>query len=144
VAPCFRLLVVVAALGGTTSSLLAQEVGPGSAPRVTNLAGARDQPGLFTQRLLLPAGYCGPLHNHNHDLHGLVLTGILRMGLVDGTGRLDLREHPAGSFVPVPAGQVHFEGSVGVTEVHLSGIGPLVTTVVDTGGRERCSPGAAR
>lgn len=144
-APCLRLHVLAAALLGTTAgSLAAQDSGRGPAPRVTNLAGARDRPGLFTQRLLLPASYCGPLHIHDHDLHGLVLTGILRMGFVDSAGRLDLRDHPAGSFVAVPANQAHVEASVGETEIHLSGIGPLVTTIVDTGGRQRCTPGGAR
>ena len=112
--------------------LRAQDTGPSTAPRVTDLAGDRNRPGLFTQRLLLPANFCGPLHTHNHDLHGLVLRGILRMGFADSTGRVTMREYPAGSFVPVPAGKAHVEGSAVETEIHLSGIGPLATTVVDS------------
>jgi quercetin dioxygenase-like cupin family protein len=109
---------------------------------VNDLAGARDQPGLFTQRLILPAGYCGSLHTHDHDLHGLVLRGVLRMGFVDSTARREVREYPAGSFVVVPAGRPHVEGSAVETEVHLSGIGPLHTTVIDSSTRQRCTPGA--
>jgi hypothetical protein len=75
-------------------------------------------------------------------LHGLVLRGILRIGFVDSTGQLDVREYPAGSFVPVPAGRVHIEGSAVVTEIHLSGIGPLVTTVEDSSGAHHCAPGS--
>jgi quercetin dioxygenase-like cupin family protein len=107
---------------------------------VTNLAGDRNRPGLFTQRLLLPANFCGPLHIHDHDLHGLVLRGILRMGFADSTGRVTVREYPAGSFVAVPAEKVHVEGSAVETEIHLSGIGPLVTTVVDSNRTQRCAP----
>lgn len=118
--------------------LHAQDTSPSAGPRVTDLAGDRNRPGLFTQRLLLPANFCGPLHTHNQDLHGLVLRGILRMGFADSTGRVSIREYPAGSFVPVPAGKAHVEGSTVETEIHLSGIGPLVTTVVDST-RQRCA-----
>ena len=86
------------------------------------------------------ANLCGPLHTHDHDLHGLVLRGILRMGFADSTGKVAVREYPAGSFVAVPAGKVHVEGSAVETEIHLSGIGPLVTTVVDSGRTQRCTP----
>jgi hypothetical protein len=116
----------------------ATQSGATPAPRVTNLAGARDRPGLFAQRLLLPAHYCGPLHTHDRDLHGLVLRGVLRMGFADSTGKVDVRSYPAGNFVPVPAGRPHVEGSLVETEVHLSGIGPVRTTVVDSMMRRDC------
>ena len=130
-------------LGACAGTLNGQEPrqAPAPAPQVTNLAGARDRPGLFTQRLLLPANWCGAVHIHDHDLHGLVLRGILRMGFADSAGRLDVREYPAGSFVAVPAGRVHVEGSVVETEIHLSGIGPVVTTVLDSSKTPRCTPG---
>ena len=132
--------VALALLGSTAGELGAQDSLKATAPRVTNLAGARDRPGLFSQRLFLPANYCGPLHTHDHDLHGLVLRGILLMGVVDSAGTLEVREYSAGSFVPVPAGRVHLEGSPVETEIHLSGIGPLVTTVVDSTTMRRCTP----
>jgi quercetin dioxygenase-like cupin family protein len=129
-----------ALLGAGPSATSAQASGQAATPQVSNLAGARDQPGLFTQRLLLPANFCGPLHTHDRDLHGLVLRGILRMGFADSAGRLEVREYSAGSFVVVPAGRRHVEGSPVETEIHLSGIGPMGTTVVDsTPGR--CTPG---
>ena len=127
-------------LGVAPGALRAQDATGRAAPRVTNLAGDRDRPGLFTQRLILPANFCGPLHIHDHDLHGLVLRGILRMGFADSSGRVTVREYPAGSFVAVPAGKVHVEGSAVETEIHLSGIGPLVTTVVDSSRTQRCTP----
>jgi hypothetical protein len=135
------LCLVAALLGSSLKNGLAQDPNRSPAPRVTNLAGARDQPGLFTQRLLMPANFCSPVHIHNHDLHGLVLRGILWMGFPDSTGELHVREYPRGSFVPVPAGQRHVEGSPVETEIHLSGIGPLRTTVVDSITPRRCPPG---
>jgi hypothetical protein len=60
------------------------------------------------------------------------------MGFEDSAGRIEVREYPAGSFVPVPAGRRHVEGSPVETEVHLSGIGPVRTTVVDSTRRNRC------
>jgi hypothetical protein len=99
------LCVVAAFLGSSLENGLAQEPTRNAAPRVTNLAGARDGAGLFTQRLLLPANFRSPVHSHNYDLHGLVLRGILWMGFPDSTGELHVREYGPGSFVPVPAGQ---------------------------------------
>jgi hypothetical protein len=71
-----------------------------------------------------------------------VLRGILWMGFPDSSGDLHAREYGPGSFVPVPAGQRHVEGSRVETEIHLSGIGPLRTTVVDSVTPRRCPSGA--
>ncbi len=117
-----------------------QDPGAGAGPRTTDLAGRRDRPGLFTQRLVMPAGFCSPLHIHDQDLHGLVMHGVLRMGFPDSAGRVEVRDYPAGSFVPVPAGRRHVEGSAVETEIHLSGIGPVRTTVVDSTGARHCAP----
>ena len=133
------LALAVTLLGLAAGEVGAQDSSQATVPRVKDLAGARDRPGLFTQRLLLPANYCGPLHTHDHDLHGLVLRGILLMGFVGNDGTLEVRQYPAGSFVPVPADRVHLEGSPVETEIHLSGIGPLVTTVVDSTMTRRCT-----
>lgn len=132
--------VVAALLALSAPGAVAQANGAGARPRTTDLAGARDRPGLFTQRLVLPAGFCSPVHSHDQDLHGLVLRGALRMGLADSAGRLRVREYPAGSFVPVQAGQRHVEGSGVETEIHLSGIGPVKTTVVDSASVQGCAP----
>ena len=137
---CLRPLGFVVVILGVAPATLGAQQPSQAGLRVTNLAGARDRPGLFTQRLLLPANFCGPLHIHDHDLHGLVLRGMLRMGFADSTGKVTVREYPAGSFVPVPAGRVHVEGSAVETEIHLTGIGPLVTTVVDSSKSQHCRP----
>jgi quercetin dioxygenase-like cupin family protein len=129
-----RIFAFMAAFLSAAWSTAGAQAARGPAPRVTELAGSRDAPGLFTQRLILPANYCGPVHVHDQDLHGLVLRGTLRMGLVDSLGHLEVREYPVGSFVVVPAGRQHVEGSESETEIHLSGIGPLRTEVVDSGG----------
>jgi quercetin dioxygenase-like cupin family protein len=132
----FTAAIVAAPCVGAHAQAPAQP----SAPRVTPLAGSRDRPGLFTQRLILPAEFCGPVHVHDHGLHGLVLRGRLRMGLADSAGKLKIREYPPGSLVVVPAGRQHVEGSGPETEIHLSGIGPLRTEVVDSTTPRRCSP----
>lgn len=133
------LSLVAALLGTSAGSGSAQEPGPGTTPRIRDLAGSRDRPGLFTQRLVIPPGFCSPVHTHDRDLHGLVLRGVLLMGLADSLGRLEVREFPPGSFVPVPAGQPHVEGSLVETEIHLSGIGPLRTTAVDSARLSLCT-----
>ena len=116
----------------------------GAAPRQEPLAGSRARPGLFTQRLTLPARSCGPVHIHNSDLHGLVLRGTLLFGVADSTGSIQVRAYPAGSFVPVAAGERHVEGSVEETEIHLSGIGPLQTRVLEPADPARCEAAPGR
>jgi hypothetical protein len=113
----------------------------GSAPRVVPLAGARDQSGLFAQRLILPPDYCSALHTHNGELHGLVLRGTLRLGIADSSGKLTVSEYSEGDFIPVPAGRPHVEGSrAGVeTEIYVTGVGPIQTTIVDSAKPSRCS-----
>ena len=137
-ARAFTTLVLLSACGAHRTGTSVASV-----PVVTVLAGSRERPGLFTQRLLLPAGYCGPVHTHDQDLHGLVLRGALRMGFMDSTGRLDVRQYPAGTFVAVPARRRHIEGSGVETEIHLSGLGPLHTTVLDSATPGRCAPGGS-
>jgi quercetin dioxygenase-like cupin family protein len=128
----FSGFVLAAAFAMAPVPARAQATPPSGGPRINELAGGRDRPGLFTQRLILPPHFCGPVHTHNQDLHGLVLRGTLRFGVVDTLGRLEVRDYPAGSFVPIAAGRQHVEGSVEETEIHLSGIGPLRTTVTDS------------
>lgn len=130
--------LATALLGAIAAPGLGQDSLSSSSPRASDLAGARDRPGLFTQRLHLPAGYCGPLHVHDQDLHGLVLRGALIMGFADTGGGFRVASHPVGSFVAVPAGRPHVEGSDVETEIHLSGIGPLGTTALDSARRDRC------
>jgi hypothetical protein len=114
---------------------------PASAPRVIPLAGARDRPGPFAQRLILPPGYCSALHTHNGELHGLVMRGILRLGIADSTGKITVREYSEGSFIPVPAGRTHVEGSGSgeETEIYVTGVGPIQTAIVDSTKADRCS-----
>jgi quercetin dioxygenase-like cupin family protein len=138
-----RALVVAVALHGAAwSSAAAQAPTQTTKPRVMELAGSRDRPGLFTERLILPPNFCGPVHLHDRDLHGLVLRGVLRMAVADSAGTLQVREYPAGSFVAVPAGRRHLEGSGPETEIHVSGIGP-VRTVVDSSAARPCTPDRA-
>jgi hypothetical protein len=112
-----------------------------SAPRVVPLAGSRDRPGLFAQRLILPPGYCSAIHTHNGELHGLVMRGTLRLGIADSSGKLNLLEYPEGSFVPVPARRAHVEGARAgqETEIYVTGVGPIRTTIVDSTKASRCS-----
>jgi hypothetical protein len=118
-------------------------VGPASrsAPRIVPLAGARDRSGLFAQRLILPPGYCSALHTHNGELHGLVMRGTLRLGIADSTGKLTVREYSEGNFIPVPVGRAHVEGgAIGQeTEIYVTGVGPIQTTIVDSTKPNRCS-----
>jgi quercetin dioxygenase-like cupin family protein len=118
-----------------------KEPASASAPRIVQLAGSRDQPGLFAQRLTFPPGYCSTVHLHNGELHGLVLRGSLRLGIADSGGKLTVGEYPEGSFVLVPAGRAHVEGAKAgqEAELYVTGVGPIRTTIVDSANAKRCS-----
>jgi hypothetical protein len=117
-----------------------KEPASASGPRVVPLSGSRDQPGLFAQSLILPPGYCSAVHTHNGELHGLVRQGTLRLGVADSSGKLTFGEYPEGSFVPVPAGRAHVEGASAAqeTEIYVTGVGPIRTTIVDSAKIKRC------
>lgn len=114
-------------------------------PKVTRLAGDRDRPGLFAQRVTFAPGSCSPVHTHDRELHGLVTRGTLRLGVADSAGAIVVREYPVGSFIPIPAGRAHVEGAgaSGESEVYVTGVGPVRTVVRDSTSRKTCEPGTS-
>jgi proline iminopeptidase len=115
-------------------------IAPGR-PLVVTLAGGRDKPGLFAQRVTFATGSCGPLHTHDRELHGLVLRGTLLLGVADsGSGRPVVREYTTGDFIPIPAGRLHVEGASDEAEVYVTGVGPVRTTMRDSASRGSCTP----
>jgi hypothetical protein len=69
------------------------------------------------------------------------MRGTLRLGIADSSGKLNVLEYPVGSFVPVPARRAHVEGARAgqETEIYVTGVGPIRTTIVDSTKGSRCS-----
>lgn len=130
--------LLIAACGGATRIVRAQ--GPGGGPHVATLAGARDKPGLFAQRVTFPTGSCGPLHTHDRELHGLVLRGTLLLGVSDSGAPPVVHAYTQGDFIPIPAGRVHVEGAADEAEVYVTGVGPVATAIRDSASSRACKP----
>ncbi len=81
-------------------------------------------PGLFTMRLLVPAGYRVPPHSHPAQEHVTVLSGELMMGLGETWDETKGHTMPAGTLGIMPAGVRHFAWTKAETVIQLHGIGP--------------------
>lgn len=100
--------------------------------RSATLAGTRSS--FFSYAYFLPAGvYDGP-HSHPVDAHLVVASGCLRLGYGDSFSRDDTRAYPAGSFLRVPAGVVHFDGADEDTVLIGAAVGPWGTVAAPSGG----------
>ena len=57
--------------------------------------------------------------------------GALRMGFGDTLNKAAAKDYPAGSYVLVPAGAVHYNGAEQETVIYGLAVGPWSTNYVD-------------
>ena len=108
--------------------------GPARLPRdvkVARLQGSPNQPGPFTVRLKLPAGYTVGPHWHPRDEIVTVLSGTVYFGTGKTFDRAHGKAYPAGSFVVLPATVPHFTWTTGEAVIQAHGIGPLDFTYIN-------------
>ena len=108
--------------------------GPARLPRdvkVARLQGSPDQPGPFTVRLKLPAGYKLGAHWHPRDEIVTVLSGTVYFGTGERFDPAKGTAYPAGSFVVLPANIPHFTWTKGEAVIQAHGIGPLDFTYIN-------------
>jgi mannose-6-phosphate isomerase-like protein (cupin superfamily) len=108
--------------------------GPAALPpgdKMAVLSGDPGQPGPFTLRAQLPAGYRIPAHWHPTDEHVTVLSGTVAMGTGEKFDESALRELKAGGFVHMPATTRHFLLSKTDSVVQVHGTGPFALTYVN-------------
>ncbi len=101
--------------------------GPASIPPGAKFAVIEGDPkleGLFTMRLLLPAGFKIAAHWHPADEHVTVISGTFMMGLGDKFEMEKLNPLTAGSFAVMAAKTKHFAMAKEETIVQLHGVGP--------------------
>jgi hypothetical protein len=104
------------------------------------LEGPLDQPGPFTLRLRLPAGYRIPPHWHPAVERVTVLSGTFLMGLGERFDEAALTRLQAGSLAIMPVGVRHFAMTTEPTELQLHGTGPWAITYVDPAEDPRGTP----
>jgi hypothetical protein len=100
--------------------------------RYALLEGVRDQAGQpFSYAFFIPAGFWDPAHWHTADARVFVAQGTLYLGYGDTLDRAAATAYGPGSYIIVPAGQRHFDGSDEDTLIFGTAIGPWATFYVD-------------
>lgn len=95
------------------------------------LEGRRDTPGVAFYAFYIPAAVWDGPHAHSATARVFVAKGTLRIGYGTTTDERLARSYPAGSYVVVPAGAVHFDGADEDTVIIGTAIGPWSTTYLD-------------
>ena len=117
--------------GMTAASIPWQRAAP-NGTKFSLLEGARDQPGMpFTYAFFIPAGTWDAPHWHSTSARVFVAQGTLRIGYGNTLDRQAAMAYPAGSFVLVPAGAVHFDGADEDTIIYGVATGAWSTTYLD-------------
>ena len=92
------------------------------------LVSRRELPGLFVERSYFPPGYRSNPHSHNGDLNITVILGSFNLVFKDNNdSAVSTKVYGPGSFIIIPARQVHFEWFTEKTLMDITGIGPLNT-----------------
>jgi len=100
--------------------------------RFALLEGRRDEPGTaFTYAFSIPAGVWDGPHSHSATARVFVARGTLRIGYGASNDKAAARSYPAGSFIVVPAGAVHYDGADEDTVIIGTAVGPWSTRYND-------------
>lgn len=100
---------------------------------VATLYGNPAEEGFYVIRVKFSQGNMSSPHFHDQDRFVTVILGTWWVGLSNDLG--DIQPLEEGGFMAHPAGGIHFDGSVdGETIVEIRGVGPVVTTSVESVG----------
>ena len=99
--------------------------------KVAVLQGDPAAPGVFTMRVMLPAGYRVPPHFHPADENVTVLQGELYMGVGEAFDESKSHSLGAGAFGTMPAGMRHYAFTKAETVFQVHGMGPWGITYVN-------------
>ena len=119
------------AAGAWTSETIEWQEVSGDGTKYALLEGRRDAPVVFSYAFYIPAGFWDPPHAHTADARVFVAHGTLYLGYGEVFEREKVQAHPAGSYLIVPAGARHFDGSDEETLIVGVAVGPWATHYVD-------------
>lgn len=131
------LALAVAAVAPSGAAAISPDAIPWEAAaadgsRFALLEGVRDQAGvIFSYAFALPPGLWDKPHSHSTTARIFVLKGTLKLGWGPQMHKARARSLPAGSFVVVPAGAVHFDGADEETIILGVASGVWATRYVD-------------
>ena len=95
------------------------------------LSGNPGQPGPFTVRVKIPAGYTIAPHWHPTAEHLTVLAGEAGVGMGDAIDAAAMQTMKAGAFAVMPAEMRHYLRAKVETTVQVHGTGPFTITYVN-------------
>ncbi len=107
----------------------ARTLPPGA--QVAILSGNPTKAEPFVARVKLPANFVIPPHSHPVAEYDTVLSGALYIGTGKEVNTDNGTELPVGSFVKMPAKQVHYSWTKEETVLQISGMGPWGTHYTD-------------
>lgn len=118
---------------GNAATLSWQDGPPGlpAGAKFAVLAGDPTQPGIFTLRAQLPAGYRVPPHWHPTAENVTVLSGTLAVGMGDQFDTASMTDVRAGGFVTLPPDMRHYVTARSATTLQIHGHGPFAITYVN-------------
>ncbi len=99
--------------------------------QVALLSGDPTKAEPFIARVKLPANFVIPAHSHPVPEYDTVLSGTLYIGMGKDTNTDNGVELPVGSYVKIPAKQVHHSWTKEETILQISGMGPWGTHYSD-------------
>jgi quercetin dioxygenase-like cupin family protein len=91
------------------------------------LVGSREAGVQFTYAFFIPAGVWDAPHSHCADAHVYVMSGELRLAYGTRFDRSAAQAFGVGSYLFVPAGDVHFDGAETDTIILGNAVGPWST-----------------
>lgn len=108
--------------------------GPPALPKgmtVAVLAGNPGQPGPFTLRAKMPAGYAIPPHWHPTDENLTVLSGELLVGMGDAVDAASMHTMGPGAYAVMTSPMRHYVRTKTETLLQVHGMGPFTITYVN-------------
>ena len=112
--------------------------------QIAVLSGDPSKDGLYVVRVMMPAGYKVPAHNHPTTEMLTVISGDFHIGMGD---KLDEEKGTllgAGGYAEAPAKMNHFAWATTPTVVQIHGQGPFAITYVNPAEDPRTKPQAAK
>lgn len=89
------------------------------------LYGNPSKPGFYVMRMKLPANWMFPVHSHPTQENVTVISGTLYAGIGKRVDKAKAMTFPAGSFVAMPAGVLHYAFTKsGPVIIQIDGQGP--------------------
>ena len=154
----FRTLGLLVVLLGTTGAVAddmkmpvnASQLQWAAAPalpegaQIAVLSGDPSKDGLYVVRVMMPAGYKVPAHNHPTTEMLTVISGDFHLGMGDKLDEEKGTLLTAGGYAEAPAKMSHFAWATSPTVVQIHGQGPFAITYVNPADDPRTKPQAAK